>query len=189
MLVRKRCEQGFTLVELMITVVIVGILATVATFGVVKYIRLSKTGEASQMIGSIKSNQEAYKSEMLSYLDVGGTKDIANSAASFYPGYPPAQKVWAWGGTSTTVGTNFKLLGVTSDAPVRFVYACAAGGPSDKPAAANLGGTSVNNWPTAATGQQWYVVNAKGDLDGDGTLSSYTSSSFTAQIFSDQEGE
>jgi type IV pilus assembly protein PilA len=186
-LVAKRSEQGFTLVELMITIVIVGILATLATFGVMKYLRMSKTGEPLQMIGSIKSSQEAYRAEMLSYLDVSGAKDI--SASSFYPGATPGTKVWGWGDTSTTVGANFKLLGVTSDAPVRFVYACSAGGPSDKPSVANLGSTSVANWPTAATGQQWYVVNAKGDLDGDGTKSSYSSASFTAQIFSDQEGE
>jgi type IV pilus assembly protein PilA len=186
-LIGERSEQGFTLVEVMITVVIVGILASLAVFGVNKYIHASKTGEALQMIGSIKSSQEAYKAEMMSYLDVSGAKDITN--ASFYPGYPPGKKVWAWGSTDTTIGANFQLLGVTTDAPVRFVYACAAGGPADKPSAANLGTTSVGNWPTAATGQQWYVVNAKADLDGDGVLSSYASASFTAQIFADQEGE
>lgn len=186
-LIGKRSEQGFTLVELMITVVIVGILATLAVFGVSKYVNSSKTGEALTIIGSIKSGQELYKAEMMSYLDVSGAKDI--TSASFYPGYPPSKKVWAWGGTSTTVGANFKLLGVTTDGPVRFVYASAAGGPADKPSAANLGATSVGNWPTAATGQQWYVVNAKGDFDGDGTMSSYASASFTNQIFADQEGE
>jgi type IV pilus assembly protein PilA len=186
-LVAKRSEQGFTLVELMITVVIVGIMATLATFGVMRYLRMAKTGEPVQMIGSIKSSQEAYRAEMLSYLDVSGAKDI--SASSFYPGATPGTKVFAWGDKSTAVGANFALLGVTSDAPVRFVYACAAGGPSDKPSVANLGATSVTNWPTAATGQQWYVVNAKGDLNGDGTKSSYASASFTGQIFMDQEGE
>jgi type IV pilus assembly protein PilA len=186
-LVGNRSERGFTLVEMMITVAIVGILATLAVFGVSKYMNSSKTGEALQMIGSIKAGQEMYKADMMSYLDVSGAKDI--SSASFYPGYPPGKKVWAWGDASTPIGANFRLLAVTTDGPVRFVDACAAGGPADKPSAANLGATSVGNWPTAATGQQWYVVNAKGDFDGDGTMSSYASASFTNQIFADQEGE
>jgi type IV pilus assembly protein PilA len=174
------------MVELMITVVIVGILATLAVFGVNRYINYSKSGEPIQLIGSIKSGQEAYKAEMLSYLDVSGAGAI--STASYYPGYPPGKKVWGWG-TSGTVGANFALLGVSPDAPTRYVYACAAGGPSTQPAPANLGTTTIGGWPSAATGQQWYVVNAKGDLDGDGTLSSYASASFTGLILTDTKNE
>lgn len=171
----------------MITVVIVGILAALAVYGVGKYIRSSQSSEAIQMIGSIKTQQEAYKAEMLSYLDVSGTMSLAN--ASYYPSSAVGQKVWGWGDVSTAVGRNFRLLGVTTSSPVRYGYACAAGGSNVAPVGHNLPTLTVANWPAAATGTPWYVVSAIGDLDGDGTLSAYASASFTGQIFIDSEGE
>lgn len=184
---KQHDERGFTLVELMITVAIVGILATLAVYGVGKYIRSSQSSEAIQMIGMIKTCQESYKSEMLSYLDVSGTKSLG--AGSYYPSNDVGQRVWAWGDTSTEVGRNFRQLGVVTSSPVRFAYATAAGGGADAVVGHNLPTLTINNWPTAAPGAPWYVVSAKGDLDGDGSLSGYASGSFTSQIFIDNEGE
>jgi type IV pilus assembly protein PilA len=188
----KRPQQrGFTMVELMITVAVVGILATLATWGVTKYIRLSKASEATQMIGAFKSAEEAYKSDMFSYLDVSGESKI--TASSYYPADTTAgQKARSWlevDGAETQVGLRIKQLGVVADGPVYFIYACAAGGGTQIPAGHQLAATTVDNWPTAATGQPWYVVNAKADLDGDGTEASFTSASFTTQIFVENDGE
>lgn len=171
----------------MVAVVIVGILATLAVYGVMKYIRSAQSSEAIQMIGLIKTCQESYKAEMLSYLDVSGTKSLG--AGSYYPSNDVGQKEWGWGDTSTQVGENFRTLGVVTNNPVRFAYASAAGGGSDVPVGHNLPKLSVPTWPAAANGRQWYVVAAKGDLDGDGKISAYASGSFTGQIFIDDEGE
>src|ERR1700704_5781492 len=46
-------KQGFTLIELMIVVAIIGILAVLAIFGVRKYLATSKTAEATNSIGAI----------------------------------------------------------------------------------------------------------------------------------------
>src|ERR1700704_3554916 len=46
-------KQGFTLIELMIVVAIIGILAVLAIFGVRKYLATSKTAEATNTIGAI----------------------------------------------------------------------------------------------------------------------------------------
>ncbi len=171
----------------MIVVVIVGILATLATYGVIKYMHSAKATEATQIIGSIKAHQESYKSDMLEYLDVAGGHTIA--ASSYYPTTTPSDRAVAWGDTSTDVGKRFKQLGVVVDQPVRYAYATTAGSGAETPAGDQLPNTDVQNWPTAATGQPWYVVSAIGDLDGDGVRSAFTSASFSALIFKEREDE
>lgn len=178
-------NRGFTLVELMITVAIVGILATLATYGVKKYLHSSKSQEAIQMIGAIKAAQEQYKADTFVYRDVSGSHSLA--ASTWYPTTSPTNKVYAWGDTSTDQGKAWKELGVTTDAPVRFAYGCAAGSANDSVPAAGMS-FAVTNWPTTSS-VPWYVVRATGDLDGDGVQSVFISSSFTGQIFIDKEGE
>src|SRR5688572_10733767 len=103
----RRTARGFTLVELMIVVVIVCVLAVIGIYGVRKYIFSSKTGEAVQMIGSIKAAQEAFKDETFAYLDVTGT------LTSYYPSNAkPGQNKVAWGGAGPGLA-NWNALGVS----------------------------------------------------------------------------
>ena len=58
----KKTGKGFTLIELMIVVAIIGILAAVAIPGFMKYIKDSKTSEA-------KTNLDAIRKGALSYFE------------------------------------------------------------------------------------------------------------------------
>ena len=51
--VSKKAEEGFTLVELMIVVTIVGVLAVLAVYGVRKYLANAKTAEARNSLGQL----------------------------------------------------------------------------------------------------------------------------------------
>ncbi len=173
--------RGFTLVELMIVVAIVGILALIGVYGVSKYIASSKTGEAVQMIGAIKAAQEAFKDETFTYLDVTGGLD------KFYPtNEKPGQVKVAWGGEGNG-DDAWKTLGVNPAGPVLFVYACTAGAGDEN--VANPGtDISIGNWPTDVD-QPWYVIKAVADLQSGGAQSVFVGASFTTQIFSANEGE
>ena len=60
MLIRKKKGKGFTLIELMIVVAIIGILAAVAIPAFLRYIKRSKTSEATQNVGSLFRGAIAY---------------------------------------------------------------------------------------------------------------------------------
>ncbi len=165
----------------MIVVVIMGILATIAVYGVRKYILAAKTAEPIQVIGAIKTAQEAYYDEAFTYLDVTGSLNTYYPAD---PGVVPFGNVIQWGGDVGLIDDNFKRLGVNVPQAVLYRYAVAAGAANE--AVVGLG-TANYNEPNPPTGP-WYVVKAIGDLDVDGNTSLYIGSSFTNLIYQ-QDGK
>ena len=93
---RRASSRGFTLVELMIVVAIVGVLAVLAIYGVRKYIANSKTTEARNSLGEIKNDQaSAYERETggTTVLSPSGTTALLRQlcpAAAVVPGAIPA---------------------------------------------------------------------------------------------------
>jgi prepilin-type N-terminal cleavage/methylation domain-containing protein len=172
-------RRGYTLVELMAVVVIVGILATLAIFSLRRYVFAARSSEATQMIGSIKVAQENYKDETFRYRDVSGDLD------TYYPSATPGSHKTGWGDTSTPLGQNWAELGVSPSGPVVFGYACIAGQGGEA-----IPGTALSDdidWP--ATTSPWYVVQAIADQNDNDILAVYVSSSFSDQIFFENEDE
>jgi prepilin-type N-terminal cleavage/methylation domain-containing protein len=191
-LAQARAQQrGFTLVELMAVVLIVALLGALATYGVRKYILAAKTTEATRMLSGIATAQEEYKSEMHAYLDVSGEHQLSGYA-KFYPATAPLKRAKAaWGGAGVSgvdpkVAERWASLGVTTTHPVYYIYGCAAGGVGDD--VANPGMT-IENFPTGTQGQPWYIAQAVGDLDGDGSVGLWVLSSFSSQVFHTKEEE
>jgi len=90
---KKKSQEGFTLVELMIVVAIIGILAVLAIYGVTKYITNAKTAEAKNALGQLaKAAVGAYEEERsdATYIPPGSTgltnQHAVCTSATWVPG-------------------------------------------------------------------------------------------------------
>lgn len=106
-----RNNAGFTLIELMIAVVIIGILASVAYPSYIDYVRKSKLGEATSTLATMRVKAEQYFADNRTY--VGMEANCATWAGStqyfgFSCGTPTASAY-----TFTANGSATDVLGFT----------------------------------------------------------------------------
>lgn len=168
-LISARKQRGFTLIELMIVVAIIGILAVLAIYGVSRYLKTSKTAEATNNIGAVEKNAtEALTREKMSgaYVAPGTSTTLsygfcASEAATVPAAAPKGAKYtsgagdWSVGkGTASTPDTGFYCLKFSVDQPQYYAYGYTATGD----------GTAVGNS---------IDIIANGDLDGNGTTSEF----------------
>jgi type IV pilus assembly protein PilA len=184
--VTTRGTRGFTLVEMMIVVAIVGILAVLAVVGYRKLIQSSHVSEATGMVQNIRVAQEGYHSETQQYANV------SNAINAYYPAAPQYQVVTAWGGPcGNCASVPWSALPVHVDGPVLFGYATIANlaGVAPQPSSVTVNGTALVFPPAPTT--DWYIIAAEADLDGNNVEPYNThvyATSWTNQIFVDHEG-
>jgi type IV pilus assembly protein PilA len=188
--VRRATEdRGFTLVEMMIVVVIVGILASLAVVGYRKLVQSSHISEAQQMVQDIRVAQESYHSE---------TQQYANISTSLYAYYPNAspngRTATAWGAACVGcfTGMDWSMLPLHVDGPVLFGYATVAGAANTTPASVGAPAQVTVNSQTVTfpspSPVDWYIVSAGCDLNNDGTVGTHVyTTSWTNQVFVDAE--
>jgi type IV pilus assembly protein PilA len=155
----RSTDAGFTLIELMVVVTMVGVLATIAVYGVRKYVLEAKRGEAVGMLTQIRAAEESYRDEKFAYL---GRNDFTMWTPTNDPG--GSRNGWE-SGPNDQMRQIFAQLGVTPDGPVEYSYAVVAG----------TVGTAIPTIPMtlsapvpAATGP-FYIAMGMADLNNDGS--------------------
>lgn len=173
--------RGFTLVEVLVVVAMIGVLATLAVVSFQRLVSSAGTSEAVAMIQSIRAAEEAHKAETLVYLGcsgcgAGGCAPGAGDLTKYYPqtAQKPDDKKWHWINPNHPDYACWNMLHVGADGAVQFGYSVVAGSAGGTPPVTSL--ASQPNWP--ATSDGWYVVQAAGDRDGNGKYAIVVGASF-----------
>ena len=180
-----KSQKGFTLIELMIVVAIIGILAAIAIPNFLTYQLKSRQAEAKTNLQAIKTSEIAFQAERGCYIG------IATEVGQPVPVVAVKTVPWTWGaGTAPTApgalwcqaagvfNGVFADIGFKATGNVMYLYgvnATTLAAPGLYTTATSCALAIAGTAATGAAGNNNFYAAAQTNLDGDGALSTWDS--------------
>ena len=183
-------QKGFTLIELMIVVAIIGILAAIAIPNFLTYQLKSRQSEAKTNLQAIKTSEVAFQSERGCYVGItafgvvppaGGLKTAPFTWGVGPNAGAPTVPALGWCIAGGTFGAAwFTDIGFKATGNVMYLYGVdattvAAPGLYTPVVSCALYPAATGTAATGVLGNNNFVAVAKSNLDGDANISTWVS--------------